>query len=84
MVETSERRDVRTESPLFYILPPLLVAAVFVYCMVGTPDVQPAAASATPVAADGEQTVAEEDFDMDDFSDEELDVDSEPADATGN
>ena len=69
-VATSERRELKMESPLFYILPPLVVAAVFVYCMVSTPDIPPAPAE--PAAA--KQT---EELDMDDFSEEELNVDED-------
>lgn len=69
-VETAERREVKMESPLFYIVPPLLVLAVFVYCMVATPDV-PASPAAKPAAAAARQDT----LDMDDFSDEELNVD---------
>lgn len=69
-VETAERREVKMESPLFYIVPPLLVLAVFVYCMVATPDV-PATPAAQPAAAAARQDT----LDMDDFSDEELNVD---------
>lgn len=69
-VATSEQREVQMESKLFYILPPLLVAAVFLYCMVSEPAEKPA--PATPAA------VAEpEDIDMEEFSDEELEIGDE-------
>lgn len=71
-VATAERREVKMESPLFYILPPLVVVAVFVYCMVGTPNIPPAAA---PTAKPAEEV------DIDDLTDEELNVDDE-ADST--
>lgn len=67
-VVTSEQRNVQTESKLFYIIPPLMVAAVFLYCMVSEPAVKPAAA-ATPAAV-AEPT----EIDMDEFSDEELEM----------
>lgn len=69
-VATAERREVKYESPLFYILPPLVVVAVFAYCWLGTPNVPP------PAAAPVENKAVEE-VDIDDFSDDELNVDDE-------
>ena len=43
-VATAEVKEEKKEGPLFYILPPLLVLAVFIYCMVSTP---PAPATTT-------------------------------------
>ncbi len=36
-VATAEVKEEKKEGPLFYILPPLVVLAVFVYCMVSVP-----------------------------------------------
>lgn len=36
-VATAEVKEEKKEGPLFFILPPLVVLAVFVYCMVSTP-----------------------------------------------
>lgn len=74
-VATAERREVKMESPLFYILPPLVVAAVFIYCMVSTPDI-PAASAAPAVEAK-----ADEGIDLDDFTEDELNVDDEVEEA---
>lgn len=38
-VATAEVKEEKKEGPLFYILPPLVVLAVFVYCMVATPSI---------------------------------------------
>lgn len=73
-VATAERRKVKMESPLFYILPPLVVAAVFVYCMVGTPDIPPPAPAPAAVAP-------QEELDAADFTDDELAVDDADASA---
>lgn len=68
-VATAERQEVKTDSVLIYILPPLVVLAVFLYCMVADPDLPP------PAAAPAAKPI--EDIDMEEFSDEELDVDDE-------
>lgn len=36
-IATAEVKEEKKEGPLFYILPPLVVLAVFVYCLVSTP-----------------------------------------------
>ncbi len=36
-VATAVVKEEKKEGPLFYILPPLVVLAVFVYCMVSVP-----------------------------------------------
>lgn len=36
-IATAEVKEEKKEGPLFYILPPLVVLAVFIYCMVATP-----------------------------------------------
>ena len=69
-VQTSEVQEVKSEGILYYILPPMVVAAVFLYCAVSTPDLPPAATTA-PAAAPVEN------IDLDEFSDEELDGDEE-------
>ena len=52
-VATAAVKEEKKEGPLFYILPPLVVLAVFVYCMVATP---PAPAEAT---SDSEEAAIE-------------------------
>lgn len=36
-IATAEVKQDKKDGPLFYILPPLLVVAVFVYCLIATP-----------------------------------------------
>lgn len=50
-IATAEVKEEKKDSPLFYILPPLVVAAVFVYCMVSTPP--------APAETDAEDAAAE-------------------------
>ena len=40
-VATAEVKEQKPEGPLFYILPPLVVAAVFFYCTQSTPHMVP-------------------------------------------
>lgn len=54
-VATAEVKEEKKESPLFYILPPLVVLAVFVYCMVATPPA-PAESSTADEDAAAEMT----------------------------
>lgn len=50
-VATAAVKEEKKEGPLFYILPPLVVLAVFVYCMVATPPTPAAEASDSEDAA---------------------------------
>ena len=70
-VATSETLEAKPESIWFYILPPLVVAAVFLYCMIATPDLPPPPTT----AASADQQKA--DIDISEFSDEELEIDAE-------
>lgn len=40
-IATAEVKKKKAEGPLFYILPPLVVAAVFIYCNQSTPHMVP-------------------------------------------
>lgn len=63
-VATAETREVKPEGPLFYILPPLVVGLVFLYCAVGTPHwlPEPAPAVAAPLAPDENMSEEEAEF----------------------
>lgn len=73
-IATAEVSKQERESILFYVLPPLLVVAVFIYCICATPDLPPAA----PAVAASQQEQVSPDDEVDDFSDEDFEgIDAE-------
>lgn len=68
-IATSEVKQQKSEGILFYVLPPLVIAAVFVFCSISKPDIKAPAPAAPAVTA--QQKEALDNMDVSDLQDDE-------------